>query len=156
MSGAGRFRPLRGAMGNALLWGLGWFLAGLAVFVTLRLAGIVPRASWADGLGLAIKTGFWGGLAGGVFSSVIRLVYRGRRLSEISWVRFGIVGGIVTGVFVPVALQTLNVLFGDGPIAWHLVLDDGLWTAVFGAAAAGSSLKLAQRVDRAQLPSGEA
>ena len=155
MSGHDRFRPLRGAMGNALLWGLGWCLAGLVIVAALLLAGVLPRDSWAAGVGLAIKMGFWGGLAGGVFSSVIRLAYRGRRLSEISWVRFGLVGGIVTGAFVPVCLQALNVLSGDGPIAWHLVLDDGLWTAVFGAAAAGGSLKLAQRVDRARLPAGE-
>ena len=155
MTGEDRFRPWRGAMGNALLWGVGWCLAGFLVFATLRLAGVTPRGSLADGLGLAIRIGFWGGLAGAVFSSAIRLMYRGRRLSELSWVRFGIAGGLVTGTFVPLCLQLLNVLFGDGAIPWHLVLDDGVWTAVFGAAAAGSSLKLAQHVDRAQLPRGE-
>ena len=142
------FRRLRGAAGNALVWGVGWFTAAFAVFATLRLAGILPDTlSWAEGLGLAIRFGIVGGVAGGAFSSVIRLLYHRRRLSEISWVRFGIVGGVVTGLFVPVFMQTMNRLSGDGLVAWELVLDDGLLTAVFGGAAAGGSLKLAQLAD---------
>jgi hypothetical protein len=141
-------RRLRGAFGNALVWGVGWFTAGLALFATLRVAGILPDTfSWAEGLELATKFGIGGFIAGGAFSSVIRLLYHGRRLSEISWVRFGIVGGIVTGLFVPVFMQTMNLLSGDGLVAWELVLDDGLLTAVFGGAAAGGSLKLAQLGD---------
>lgn len=88
------FRRLRGAFGNAMVWGVGWFTAALAVFATLRVAGIFPDTlSWAEGLGTAIRVGIIGGVAGGAFSSVIRLLYHGRRLSEISWVRFGIGGG---------------------------------------------------------------
>jgi len=142
------FRRLRGALGNALVWGVGWFTAALAVFATLRVAGILPDTlSWAEGLELAMKFGIVGVIAGGAFSSVIRLLYHGQRLSQISWVRFGIVGGVVTGLFVPVFMQTMNWLSGDGLVPWELVLDDGLLTAVFGGVAAGGSLKLAQLGD---------
>ncbi len=148
MAAVNIFRRLRGALGNALVWGVGWFTAALAVFAALRVVGILPdTVSWAAGLELAIKFGIVGCIAGGAFSSVIRLLYHGRRLSEISWLRFGIVGGVVTGLFVPVFMQTMNLLSGDGLVPWELVLDDGLLTAVFGGAAAGGSLKLAQLAD---------
>jgi hypothetical protein len=62
-------------------------------------------------------------------------------------VRFGIAGGIATGVFVPLFLQAMNVISGDGMVPWRLVLDDALWTAVFGGVVAGGSLRLAQRAD---------
>ena len=140
------FRRLRGALGNALVWGVGWFTAGLVLFATLRLAGIVS-SPWTEVLELAGKAGIIGGIAGGAFSSVIRLLFHGRRLSEISWVRFGIIGGVVTGLFVPLFMQTMNLLSGDGLVPWELVLDDALLTAVFGGAAAGGSLKLAQLGD---------
>ena len=86
------------------------------------------------------------------FASVIRLSYRGRRLADISPVRFAMLGAVVGGAGVPLYLQMMNVLFGDGPIAWGLVLDDALWASVFGAAAAAGSILLARRGDR--LPHG--
>ena len=140
------FRRLRGLVRNALVWGAGWSAFSLAVFATLRLAG-VSHASWTQGLGLAARFGIVGAVAGGAFSSIIRLVYHGRRLRDINWVRFGIAGAVVTGVFVPLFLQTMNLISGDGLVPWRLVLDDALWTAVLGGVVAGGSLKLAQRAD---------
>jgi hypothetical protein len=120
----------------------------LAVFAVLRLVGIIPeRVSWIQGLGLAARFGIVGFVAGAAFSSVVRMVYHGRRLSDINWIRFGIAGGIVAGVFVPLFLQMMNLLSGDGLVPWRLVLDDGIWAAVFGGVAAGGSLRLAQRAD---------
>jgi hypothetical protein len=54
---------------------------------------------------------------------------------------------VVTGVFVPLFLQLMNLISGDGLVPWHLVLDDGVWGAVFGGVVAAGSLKLAQRAD---------
>jgi hypothetical protein len=139
-------KRLRGVLGNALVWGVGWFTAGLALFVTLRVVGVFSFP-WADVLGFAIRAGIVGAATGGAFSLVIRLLYHGRRLSELSWVRFGIGGGVVTGLFVPLFLQTMNLLSGDGLVPWELVLDDGLRMALFGGVAAGGSLKLAQLGD---------
>lgn len=78
-------RRLRGAFGTRWCGGTGWFTAALAVFATLRVAGILT-VPWEEVLVAAMKTGIW-----------------------------------------------------------EMVLDDGLWTAVFGGAAAAGSLKLAQR-----------
>ena len=140
-------RRLRGAFGNALVWGVGWFTAGLAIFGSLRVTGVVS-VSWVEVLEYAVRAGIVGGVAGGAFSSVIGILYHGRRLSEISWVRFGIGGAVVTGQFGPLFLQTMNMLSGDGLVPWGLVLDDALWTAVLGGAVAAGSLKLAQHADK--------
>jgi hypothetical protein len=147
MFDASSFRRLRAALRNALVWGGGWSALALAVFSILRLAGILPSGSWVQGLGLAVRFGIVGFVAGGAFSGIMRLAYHGRRLRDIKWVRFGIAGGVVTGVFVPLFLQAMNLISGDGLVPWRLVLDDALWTAVFGGLVAGGSLKLAQRAD---------
>ena len=145
-------RRLRGAFGTALAWGVGWFMAALAILGTLRVTGVLSP-SWTEVFITAVRAGIIGGVSGVAFSSVIRLLYHGRRLSEISWVRFGIGGGIVAGVFVPIFLQVMNLLSGDGMVPWALVLDDIPLVVVLGAAAAGGSLRLAQRATTA-LPDG--
>lgn len=145
-------RRLRGAFGNALVWGAGWLIIGLVLAATLRILGVVSW-SWAEVVGLAMRAGIVGGVAGGVFAGVIRLLYHGRHLSEISWVRFGIGGGVFAGVFLPLFMQAMNLLSGSGLVPWELVLDDALLTAFLGGAAAGGSMKLAQLTDA--LPPGE-
>lgn len=145
-------RRLRGALGTVLVWGVGWFTAALVIVAALRVTGILSP-SWTEVFITAVRTGVIGGVAGAAFSSVIRMLYHGRRLSEISWVRFGIGGGIVAGVFIPIFLQLMNLLSGDGMVPWALVLDDIPLVVVLGAAAAGGSLKLAQRATTA-LPEG--
>ena len=140
------FRRLRAALRNALLWGLGWSAAGLGVLLLLGVLGRLPDANaWLEGLGIVVKLGIWGVFAGIAFAGVMRLLYHGRRLSDINWVKFGILGGIATGIFVPLFMQVLNIISGDGPVAWHLVTDDAVWATAAGALAAGGSLKLAQR-----------
>jgi hypothetical protein len=150
MNVANILRRLRGAVGNAAVWGAGWFVATLAVFAALAVAG--EPFSWEGAVKLAARTGVMGGIAGGAFSAVIGLLYRGRRLSEISWVRFGVRGGIVAGLFVPVVMIVGRTLSGDGPLPMQNFLSSALVAAVLGGVAAGTSLKLAQRAD-ARLPS---
>ena len=149
MSAENRWRRLRGAMGNALVWGAGWSAAAFAVLAAMRLSGAEADASWLDIVGLSARFGIVGTVAGAAFSAAIGVLYRGRRLSEISWLRFGIGGAVITAVFVPLFLQAMNLLSGDGLVAWGLVLDDAVITAVFGGVAAALSLKLAQRADLA-------
>lgn len=149
-----RFRHLRAMLRNALTWGAAWALAGGALVTVLRLFNPSPEVdSLIERIGLAILMGLgWGfrfGIAGAVigtlFSTVIRLAYRGRRLTDISPVRFALLGAVVGGVGVPLFLQMMNVLSGDGPVPWRLVLDDAPWATVFGAAAAAASILLARR-----------
>jgi hypothetical protein len=149
-------RRLRAVLRNALMWGLGWSAAAFVVTTTMWLTGNIREASLFEVVGLSIKFGVWGTIAGGVFSGIIGLLYRGRRLSEISWVRFGLGGAVVTGLFVPLFMQVMNVLSGDGMVPWNLVTDDAVITGVFGGLAAAVSLKLAQRADRALRGGGTA
>ena len=151
-----RNRRWRAVLRTALTWGAAWGVAGGALIGTLTLFDPTPEIDSIPGrLGIAVLAGaMWGvrfgmigAVMGTVFSSIIRLRYRGKRLADISPVRFGLLGAVVGGVGVPLFLQTMNVLSGDGPIAWGLVTDDGLWASVFGAAAAAGSILLARRAD---------
>jgi len=156
-----RFRLLRAVLRNAVTWGAAWAAAGGALVAAIRLFNPGPGFEpLIDRLGVALVSGIaWGvrfGLAGAVigtvFSIVIRLGYRGRRLADINPLRFAMLGALVGGVGVPLYLQLMNVLFGDGLIAWGLVADDARWAAVFGAAAAAGSILLARRAAALSLP----
>ena len=165
----------RAVLRNALTWGVAWAVAGgglvgvLALFDPAAAGESLPArlglAALAGGM-WGVRFGIAGAVMGAVFSTVVRLGYRGRRLADISPVRFALLGAVVGGVGVPLVLQTMNVLSGDGPIAWGLVLDDAPWATVFGAAAAAGSILLARRGlsrpdqldrvdDRHALPEGE-
>lgn len=139
-------RRIRAAFRNAIVWGAAWAAVPAALFTILRLVGVVPASvSWHNGLGLAARFGIVGFVAGTIFSAVVGVAYRGRRLADINWVKFGLAGGAITAVAVPLFLQTMNLISDGHIIPWHLVLDDSLWTGVLGAVAAGGSLKFAQR-----------
>lgn len=138
-------RRARGVVKNAFVWGVGWSAAALIVFTVLRFAGFFRPVPWTAGLFLAARFGVVGAIAGGAFSTIIGIVYHGRRLRDINWVRFGLAGAAVTGVFVPLFLQLMNILSGDGLVPWRFVLDDAVWTAILGGIVAGGSMKLAQR-----------
>ena len=88
-----------------------------------------------------------GGLTGGAFSLFISQFYRGRRLSEISWARFGIGGGIVAGLFVPGFLQLANLLTGGGLVPLDAIRGDMIMATAFGGIAAAASMWLAQRAE---------
>lgn len=140
------FKRLRGAVGNALVWGAGWSACALAVFAAMKVGGFLPASViWLDAIVVAGRFGVVGAIAGGAFSLVIGLLYRGRRLSEISAVRFGLGGGVVGGLFVPGFMTVARLLSGDGLLPLDDLLVNGLFSAAFGAVAAGGSLMLAQR-----------
>jgi hypothetical protein len=141
-------RRLRGAVGNALVWGGAWFVSALAIFGVLRLTGVAQAASVESVVRMAAMFAVMGTIAGAVFSTFIGLRYQGRRLSEISWVRFGISGGIVTGLFVPSFIVLMRFLSGDPFLAVRFLLVNGAVGAVLGGVAAAATMKLAQMGDR--------
>ena len=151
MSGANIFRRLRGALGNAVVWGACWSAATLAMFAALRVAG--EPVSWHNAWQNAARAGVVGGLTSVAFSGVIGLLYRGRRLSEISWVRFGVGGGVVAGLVLPAIMLVGRTVSGDGPLPMEKWISSALLAAVFGGIAAGASLKLAQ-LGGTRLPAG--
>jgi hypothetical protein len=146
-------RRLRGAFGNAVVWGAVWFTVSFVVAALLLVLGVISPGDsiWMALLSLPIRLGVLGFGAGGAFSLVISLLYGGRRLSEISWVRFGIGGGLATALFMPPFLQLLNILSGTRPIPWRLVLDDTPLMLLLGGVAAATTLRLAQYAERLRL-----
>jgi hypothetical protein len=151
---------------NGIVWGGAWGAAGLAFVTLMLLTGNAPRdATWFKAIGLAARIGVVGGMAGVMFAVATMVLYRGRRMREMSWVRFGLAGAVVSAVGMPLVLQGLNILSGDGPVAWHLLTDDIPLLAVLGGGAASAWLWLAQRAERREavaagsaspLPSGVA
>lgn len=151
-----RRSSLRAVARNALTWSAAWGLAGGAIVTALALFDPNPgieslpeRVGMAlfAGVGWGVRFGIAGAVIGTVFSAIIRLGYRGRRLADINPLRFALLGAVVGGVGVPLFLQTMNVLTDGAPIAWGLVMDDGIWASVFGAAAATGTILLARRAD---------
>jgi hypothetical protein len=145
-----RFPRLRATFRNSVVWGVVWGTFGTAVASVMRLIDKIPFGyALLDGLGMGIRIGFIGAIAGAAFFAFIRIAYRGMRLSEISWLRFGAGGAIVAGLFVPGFLQTMNLLSGGSLVPWHLVLDDGLLSVFFGGITAAGTMMLAQRDEAA-------
>lgn len=150
MSDEGRFPRLRAAFRNALVWAAGWGGLGTAVATAMRIADRIPLGyAILDGIGMGVRIGFIGAIAGTAFFAFISMAYRGKRLSEISWVRFGIGGAILAGLFVPSFLQTMSLLTGGGLVPWHLVFDDLVFSAAFGGITAGGTMIIAQRDEAA-------
>jgi hypothetical protein len=150
MSDEKRFPRLRGAFRNALVWGAAWGVLGTAIASMIRLLDGIPLGhALLDGLGMGIRIGFMGAITSTAFFAYISLAYRGKRLSEISWARFGVGGALVAGLFVPAFLQTMNVITGGSIVPWHLVFDDFLFSAAFGGITAAGTMILAQRDEAA-------
>lgn len=143
-----RWRRLKGALGNAFVFAVGWSVGAFLLWFPLRQAGILPHIRVIDGIGIAIRFGVVGFITGFVFPTLMRFLYKGHRLQEISWWKFGIAGGIVAGLFVPTWMQTMNILTGGGGVPFALIRMDIVWTALLGAVASAISLRLAQYADK--------
>lgn len=143
------FRRLRGALGNAVAWGAVWFGAALALGALRKFTGAASDSfSWLEALKGAMRASLVGGISGGVFSSVIALLYRGRRLADISWLRFGLGGGAVAGVFMPAFMFTMRTLNGDPPLSLDNYVRNGVIAGLFGGTAAAITMLLAQWSER--------
>jgi hypothetical protein len=141
-------RRLTGAAKNAVVWGGAWFTLAFGTILGLRTIGVVvpPEIGVVDAIGMAIRVGIVGGVAGGAFAVFVSLLYRGRRLSEISWARFGLGGATVAVLFV-LAFFGIGGLAGGGFPALRDILSDLIMAAGFGGVTAGASLWLAQRAE---------
>ncbi|MEO5590009.1 MAG: hypothetical protein ABIS03_10520, partial [Gemmatimonadaceae bacterium] len=145
MSDENKPRRLRATFRNAVVWGIGWGTLGTAVATIMRLSDSIPLPNaLLDGIGMGIRIGIVGGIVGAAFATFISSAHRGKRLSEINWVRFGLGGLILAGLFVPFALETMSILTGGGFVPFGLVGDDMIFSALFGGITAAGTMKLAQ------------
>lgn len=149
-------RRLRAVIGNAIVWGGIWFLAGCAWYWGLRLTGLVTEnTTFVNMVGVALRIGIAGAVASTVFSLLISVLYKGRALRDISWMRFGLGGGVVSTAFILGMMFIPRWLGGEpilSPADW---VGDAFITAVFGTIAAGGTMKVAQMADRS-LPAATA
>jgi hypothetical protein len=61
---------------------------------------------------------------------------RGRKLSELHWFRFGLGGGLVSFVFLPILISVLRALSGDDMLPLTKLLGTGALGLMFGTVAA--------------------
>ena len=141
------WRRLRGAIGNAVVWGGAWAASAMVMFGVLRVTGVLSQGNVGDALFVAARFSVVGAIASVAFSGVVRLLYRGRRLWEISWLRFGVGGAVVGGVFVTAVIVANRILSGEPMLPLANLLTNGVMAAAFGGIAAAGSLRLAQRAE---------
>ncbi len=123
-------KRIRGAVGNALVWGAGWFGVTLALLSILHVTGSSPLPSWEWVLRGATSMGATGFLTGGAFSAFLSFAYRDRRLLDINVSWFALGGAVVAGV-------------GGAVIA-----NGALLGAIFGGVTAAGTIKLAKLASR--------
>ena len=146
MSGDGRFRRLKAIFKSAVVWGFTWGALGTVVSALMRLGdNISPGFAILDGIGMGIRIGIMGGLAGAAFSAFISLAYRGKNLRDISAAKFGLGGAVFAGAFVPVFMQAMNVISGSGFVPFDLINTDILYSALFGGITAPGTMWLAKK-----------
>jgi hypothetical protein len=144
-------RRLRAVVGNAIVWGGIWFVAGCMFYWLVRFVGLIHMAdhtSFVNMIGTALRIGIAGAVASTVFSLLIGVLYKGRALRDISWMRFGLGGGVVSTAFILGMMFIPRWLGGEpilSPADW---VGDAFITAVFGTIAAGGTMKVAQMADR--------
>lgn len=152
MSDENKPKRWRAIFKNALTWSVGWGVLGTAWASLHRLNDNIPFwQAILDGIGMGIRIGIVGGITGAAFAAFISMAYRGKRLSEISWVKFGLGGLILGGLFVPTFLETMSLITGGGWVPLHLVTDDITFSALFGGITAAGTMLLAQH-DEAKNP----
>jgi len=136
---------VRGTIGNVLVWGIGWTMLGFVATMLLRITGVVDApVSVPDALGIGLKIGLGGGIAGTAFSAFITFAYRHRRIQDISWWRFGVGGAVVTAASITAFVQGASLLSGSGLVPWRYQQSTLAMFALFGFGIAALSVKLAQ------------
>jgi hypothetical protein len=146
LEGAVLERRLRAIMGNAVVWGGIWFVAGCIWYWGLRLTGLVTEnTSFVNMIGVGLRIGIAGAVASTVFSLLIGVLYRGRALREINWIRFALGGGSISALFVLGMMLVPRLLAGEPLLPASDWLMDLFIAGGFGAVAAGTTIKVAQQ-----------
>src|SRR5690348_15512369 len=148
------FRTLKAILKTALTWGLALgalssvLIGGYVLFVPGPGVESLPeRIGEALFAGVAMGTRFAlaGAIMGTLFATTVRFSFRGKRVAELSPGKFALIGAVVGGVGIPLIYQFLNILSGDGPVAWKYLFDDIPWAATVGAVGAAGTVWMARR-----------
>lgn len=128
---------LRGVLGTALTWAVGWCVTGVLIGTT-GLLGNLALVEYAIFGGVFAVLGFVGGTA---FSVVLALTEGRRRFDQMSLPRFA-VWGAIGGALMSLTVTALGE--GGGLATWLLYM-------LLGSGSATGSLVLARRAEHQQL-----
>jgi hypothetical protein len=139
----GILKGIRGWLGNALVWGVGWSSVTVPIMGVLHVMGV---DYFPSGLAALIAKNLFamGFVAGGTFSTYLGLAHRNKGLDELRPRRFALVGAVFSGLLVPTftVLPGLGILLGgsfNGAMAGGIAL-----AAALGGATAFGTVKIAQ------------
>lgn len=131
-------RRVRGALGIALVWGVGWAAVG-----SLKAVLVDPKGSM-DALWLGPPIGIFPGFVGGlIFSVVLAIAAAPRRLHELSLARVA-AGGAMVGCLLGCLPLAINKPPAEFPVWVVAAVVIGSLT-LMGAVSAAGSLALARR-----------
>jgi hypothetical protein len=146
MSDETRFRRVRAVFRNAVVWGVSWGALGSIFAGLMRLADNIPFwFALLDGIGMGIRIGIAGALAGAAFSAFISVAYRGKSVRDISAAKFGLGGAIFAGAFIPAWIQAMSLITGGGFVPFDLINTDLIYSSLFGGITAAGTILLAHR-----------
>lgn len=141
-------KRIRGALGNALVWGAAWCGVGFAYLTALHLAGGAPESEpWRLILYVSANFAVTGMIAGGAFSAYLATMYRGRDLLGIRVSRFALGGAVTAAALSSLATLVAKGLAGAGA-SFDALIASGMWGAVLGGVTAAGTIKLAQTASR--------
>ena len=138
--------PFLAAALHAVLWAAAFGLIG-SMIAALVVLDAPPEAApgWLFIASLIVRFALFGLVCGTVFWWLTGQLFQRTRFAQFGRLPVFLGGALGTAVFVPLFMQAMNLLSGDGLVAWRLVLDDSVWAFFFGGVAALGSLELVRR-----------
>lgn len=145
-------RRLRGALGNALVWGAGWFVAAFGLFAGYAILSPRTPFSWVFSMMAllgAVRIGVMGALLGGLFSVYLAANFRHRKLEDIGAGSFALGAGLVTALPFLVLILISQLATGE-PFFLRDALEPLIYPVAIGTITGYGTIKLAKR----ELPPG--
>lgn len=143
-------RGIRGALGMGAVWAVSWAVGGVAIGVTSVLTPFLPWDAFFAVYDAPLPTlaipGFFAGL---LFSGVLRVAARRRRLAELSTRQFalwGAIGGLLVAC-VPDLLLALGWIHAGekAPALWQLAKLIATPMVILGSVTSSVTFQLAKR-----------
>lgn len=137
-------RRMRGALGNAVVWGLGWFAAAIPLTAVLFATDVVSGIGfWQIAIAIGQSLGSVGFLMGGAFSLYVGIAARNQTLEELQAWRFAMGSAAIAGLAIP-AFAVVTTGVGGLAGAWGVIgVVSGISATLAGAMALGT-IKVAQ------------
>jgi len=136
------FRKIRGLVGTAVTWAVGWAVAGFGLIAIPLLAGRGAAPFWRIALSFAAVVGVSGAVVGTLFSIVLGSVHGRRTLDELKPVRMALWGGLAGLVTAGAAFAATAAIGVAMPLTGVMAVTGMI--AGFGAMTGGGTVKIAQ------------